>query len=164
MIKDSLLTTLLAGRSHVRYLIAILVVTVAAGAFYLSPPAPKVDVPEPERRSYKHIKIEVLNGCGVSGLARTVATRLRSLGFDVMTVQNANSFGYPESIVIDRVGSPTEADHVAQALGIPNRIQQIIPDPFRIEGVTVIIGRDYRRMRLVDPVTAAMNSGVKPKL
>jgi hypothetical protein len=40
---------------------------------------------------------------------------------------------------------------VARALGTPNQIQQIAPDPFRIEEVTVIIGRDHTRLDLPLP-------------
>ena len=94
----------------------------------------------------RNIHVEVLNGCGKNGIARQVGRHLRTLGFDVMTLDNAESFNYPESIVIDRVGKPDYVGQVADALGIRNRIQQLIPDPFRIEEVTVIIGRDYRRL------------------
>ena len=98
--------------------------------------------------AFGKIHVEVLNGCGKNGIARQVGRRLRTLGFDVMTLDNAESFNYPESIVIDRVGRPDYVEQVANALGIRNRIQQLVPDPFRIEEVTVVIGRDYRRLGL----------------
>ena len=81
-------------------------------------------------------------------MARTVGNRLRDAGFDVMTLDNADRFDYPESIVIDRLGKPSEAVKVAEALGISNQIQQIVPDQFRIESVTVIIGKDFGRIGL----------------
>ncbi len=143
-----------------RYLLPPLIAVACAFA-YFNRPVTRVEEPKFVRQSYKHIKIEVLNGCGVNGLARTVGTRLRELGFDVMTLENADSFGYPESIVIDRIGNPGEADRVAEALGIANRIQQIVPDPFRIEGVTVIVGKDYRRLGLAKTATAALNPGLQ---
>lgn len=105
----------------------------------------------PKADTFKEIHVEILNGCGTDGIARRVGHHLRSLGFDVMTLENAESFNYPESIVIDRVGKPDYAQKVAEALGIKNRIQQIIPDPFRIEEVTVIIGRDHIRLSLPPP-------------
>ncbi len=92
--------------------------------------------------------MEVRNGCGTDGVARQVGRYLRAIGFDVMTVDNAESFNYPETLVIDRVGNPEYARRVAEALGTRNQIQQIIPDPFRIEQVTVIVGRDYKRLTL----------------
>ena len=102
----------------------------------------------PSFTASRDVKVEVLNGCGVDGMARMVGNQLRATGFDVMTLDNADRFDYPESIVIERLRRPNDADRVAEALGIGNRIQQIVPDPFRIESVTVIIGRDYRRIGL----------------
>ena len=95
------------------------------------------------------IRVEVLNGCGVDGVAQRVSRNLRTMGFDVMSWANAPSFNYPESIVIDRIGKPELARKVAAALGIGNQIQQIIPDPFRIEQVTVIVGRDHQHLALI---------------
>lgn len=106
---------------------------------------------EPNRPAFpspNSIHVEVLNGCGENRAARHVARVLRTFGFDVMTFDNAESFSYPESIVIDRIGKPQFATQVAEALGIENRILQIIPDPFHIEEVTVIIGKDYHRLNL----------------
>ena len=110
---------------------------------------PDVVTPSPKVRNFKNIHVEVLNGCGKDGIARQVGSHLRSLGFDVMTVGDAESFNYPESLVIDRVGNPGYARCVAEALGTANLIQQINPDLFRIEEITVIIGRDFRRLGLL---------------
>ncbi len=134
------------------WLLFPLVTVIAAYAFFSRDERPS-PTPGPTFSGSRDIKVEVLNGCGVNGLARTVANRLRTTGFDVMTLDNADRFDYPESIVIDRLGNPEDADRVAEALGISNRIQQIIPDPFRIESVTVIIGKDYSRIGLDQRVT-----------
>jgi len=95
------------------------------------------------------IKVEVLNGCGVNGLARRVSDFLRTEGFDVVNGNggNAESFGFVESIVVDRVGDISKAEKVAKVLGVGNCLRQVDMDPYRIEEVTVIIGRDYRKLR-----------------
>jgi hypothetical protein len=134
------------------WLVVPLLTVIAAYAFFNREERPSA-TPGPTFTASRDVKVEVLNGCGVDGMARTVATRLRTAGFDVMTLDNADRFDYPESIVIDRLGNPEDADRVAEALGISNRIQQIVPDPFRIESVTVIIGRDYSRIGLDQRVT-----------
>jgi hypothetical protein len=108
---------------------------------------PAATVPKPVPTHDIHV--EVLNGCGKNGIAAILGNRLRTLGFDVITVGNAASYNYPETLVIDRVGRPDYARQVAEAIGVANTIQQIIPDPFRIEEVTVVIGDDYRRLGLV---------------
>ena len=122
------------------------------------PVEPKPDLPAetkpetlagPKPDSFKVIRIEVLNGCGVSGIAEKVSRHLRDAGFDVMTWKNADSFNYPETIVIDRTGNLENARRVAGAMGLRTHIQQIIHDPYRIEQVAVIIGRDYDRLGVI---------------
>jgi hypothetical protein len=111
-------------------------------------------VPKPELvaktgpDSIRRIRIEVLNGCGVSGVAEKVGRYLREAGFDVMTWKNADSFNYPETMVIDRTGNLENARRVANAMGLRTHIQQIVHDPYRIEQVAVIIGRDYDSLRI----------------
>lgn len=132
----------------VRFWLVFPLLTVIAAYAFFTREEQSERVPQPTFTASRDVKVEVLNGCGVDGMAREVGNRLRETGFDVMTLDNADRFDYPESIVIDRLGKPEDADRVAEALGISNRIQQIVPDPFRIESVTVIIGRDYGRIGL----------------
>ena len=124
----------------------LLIGLVALTTFWQTQTAPKKSV-APEQ--YPDIHIEVLNGCGKDGLARQVGDRLRDLGFDVVTVGNAGTYSYPETLVIDRMGKPEFARRVAELLGVNHPIQQIMPDPFRVEEVTVIVGKDYRRLSLL---------------
>jgi len=132
----------------VRFWLVFPLLTVIAAYAFFNRDEQQVAVRKPSFVASRDVKVEVLNGCGVDGMARTVGNRLRETGFDVMTLDNADRFDYPESIVIDRLGKPDDADRVAEALGISNRIQQIVPDPFRIESVTLIIGRDFSRIGL----------------
>ena len=121
---------------------AIVLVVLSMLEDYHEPGSPGTPVAEP----VGDIHVEVLNGCGTNGVAKEVGRYLRSRGFDVLTIGNAPTFNYPETIVIDRVGNRKMVDLVGDALGVQNRIQQIIPDPFRIEQVTVIVGRDHTRL------------------
>lgn len=100
-------------------------------------------------KTFQNIRIEILNGCGKDGVATLLGTKLREHGFDVMTLGNANSYAFTETIVIDRVGKLHHARQVAHVLGTQNLIQQITPDPFRLEEVTVIVGRDYAHLPLL---------------
>jgi hypothetical protein len=74
--------------------------------------------------------------------------RLRSEGFDVIKTGNARSFGYVESVVIDRAGRRENAEEVARVVGVGAVIQQVKEDPYRIEEVTLVIGRDHRKLGL----------------
>ncbi len=94
------------------------------------------------------IQIEVLNGCGVPGLATRYTSALRQNGFDVVESGNFETFDIRETIVIDRNGNLENARRVARALGIPeDRILQEISSDFYLDA-TVVIGSDYESLNL----------------
>ena len=95
------------------------------------------------------IRLEVLNGCGTNGIGRSIGDFLRLEGFDVLSVANARSFDFAETIVVDRTGSIENAESTARALGTNNWIQQIDPDRYKVVDVSVVVGKDYRRL-LID--------------
>lgn len=92
------------------------------------------------------IQMEVLNGCGVSGIANAYTSLLRSNGFDVVETGNFETFDLQETIVISRSGVMNNAYRVANALGISekNVIRESSPD-FYLD-VTVVIGHDYEKL------------------
>ena len=105
------------------------------------------EITEIELRDYgKHaeiIQVEVLNGCGVSGIADRFTDFLRENGVDVVYTGNYIQFDIDETIVIDRIGNKANSNFVAELLNVRqgNSITQINNDYF--VDVTIIIGRDY---------------------
>lgn len=97
--------------------------------------------PPPDQRP----KVEVLNGCGVSGIAASAEEYLRGRGFDVVNVENASGFDYAESLVIDRGGDLRIAQQVARALGTEDVIRQVRSD--LLLDVTVILGKGYKSLK-----------------
>ncbi|MGK9369791.1 LytR C-terminal domain-containing protein [Melioribacter sp. Ez-97] len=93
------------------------------------------------------IQVEVLNGCGISGVGERFTDYLRNNGFDVVNVDNYIRFDIDETIVIDRIGNKANALKVADALGVKkgNIIQQLNEDYFL--DVSIIIGRDYYSLK-----------------
>jgi hypothetical protein len=89
------------------------------------------------------IQVEVLNGCGVSGIADRFTDYLRDNNVDVVKTGNYIQFDIDETIVIDRIGNKANSDYVAELLNVRNgnSITQINNDYF--VDVTVIIGRNY---------------------
>ena len=87
------------------------------------------------------VRVEVLNGAGVGGLARDATYRLRADGFDVVFFGNADRFGHSRSVVIDRVGRPARARAVADALGVDS-VATSIDSSLMLE-VTVVLGGDW---------------------
>lgn len=92
------------------------------------------------------IQIEVLNGCGVSGIANAYTGLLRENGFDVVETGNFETFDLKETIIISRSGVMDNAYRVANALGVSkeNVIQESSPD-FYLD-VSVIIGQDFEKL------------------
>ena len=92
------------------------------------------------------IQVEVLNGCGMLGVADKFTDFLRKEKFDVVQMGNYISFDIDKSLVIDRTGNRANAEKVASALGIDSRnvIMQKNEDAFL--DVSVVIGKDYKQL------------------
>ncbi|MEP1151544.1 MAG: LytR C-terminal domain-containing protein [Balneola sp.] len=92
------------------------------------------------------IQLEVLNGCGESGIANNFTSLLRSNGFDVVEVGNFERFDVEETFVISRSSSFNNAKRVANALGVneKNIIREESSD-FYLD-VTVVLGKDYQTL------------------
>lgn len=100
-------------------------------------------------RSFEGLRVQVLNGCGVKGLARIVTPGLRSYGFDVRETKNAANFDYKTSAIIDRTGNIGKAKIIADSLGIDGRNVTSDRAANLVDiDVTLIVGADYRRLNL----------------
>jgi len=95
----------------------------------------------------KIIQLEVLNGCGITGIAEKFTNYLRKENFDVVQVGNYSSYDINNTLVVDRTGNKTNAAKVAEAIGVDSKniIQQINNDYFL--DVSVIIGKDFNRLK-----------------
>ena len=99
------------------------------------------------------VRVEVQNGGGVAGMARTATDVLRTAGFDVVKFGNARAFD-PErhSVVIDRAGRHEAAQAISEALGIDSVLSE--PDPNLNVDVTVVLGSPWQ------PLTPVLRSEV----
>lgn len=94
------------------------------------------------------IQLEVLNGCGVAGLANDFTSVLRKNGFDVVETGNFDNFNMEQTLVISRTHNTENARRVARALGISE--ENVIveaSDDFYLDA-TVVIGSDYQSLNL----------------
>ena len=98
----------------------------------------------------KPVRVEILNGCGVAQVAARLRNKARAMGLDVIHEGNAPNFDHLHTLVIDLSGDLDRARQVADVLGIPHLVQQKIEDQFRLADVSIVIGRDYRRISLLD--------------
>lgn len=90
-------------------------------------------------------RIEVLNGTGKAGLAHEAKNGLLNRGIDVIAVENAKNFDYPESVLISRKRD-VDVRMLGEILGCKNVIVQIREDS--IEDASLILGADYRELNL----------------
>jgi len=92
------------------------------------------------------IQIEVLNGCGVPGIAAKYTDFLRNNGIDVVKTDNYESFNVLKTVVIDRRGNWKKCKKIADAMGLPeDRILQEINEAYLLDA-SLIIGKDFRQL------------------
>ena len=115
-------------------------------------PTPQQEVPKPETApQLSPIRVEILNGGGESQVAARLRKKARALGLDVIHEGNAPSFNHLHTLVVDLDGDIEQARQVADLLGIPHLIQQQKESQFSLASISIVIGRDYRRIGLLDP-------------
>jgi hypothetical protein len=130
------------GLGRVLLVSGALVGLAALGARHFDVESPDGVAADPVPWTQERVRVEVLNGGGVNGMARAATGALRDAGFDVVTFGNAPVFDPSRpSVVIDRVGRTDLAQAVATALGIDN--VQSDPDPNLYVDVSVVLGQDW---------------------
>jgi hypothetical protein len=107
----------------------------------------KIDEHQNSQVAAEIIQMDVLNGCGVSGVADIYTDFLREKGFDVVEIGNYSSYEVDETFVIDRIGNKANALKVASALGIENvKVIQQLNENYFLD-VSLVIGKDYYKLK-----------------
>ncbi len=96
-----------------------------------------------EKETGHIIRVEVLNGCGVSKLAAMYTDFLRDEGVDVLKTGNANRSDYEKTVIIHRQGKREISEEIAGMMGINPESIILEPDPGSVIDATIILGRDY---------------------
>ena len=94
------------------------------------------------------IQLEILNGCGVSGLANEFTNKLRRLGFDVVETGNYENFNVSETFIVSRTDNIENARRIAAALGIDRKNVIIEESNSFYLDATLIIGSDFKTLNL----------------
>jgi hypothetical protein len=111
-------------------------VTLGAGAWSLTHRNRTAAPPPP---GDPDLRIEVLNGCGISGVGDQAASLLRRGGYRVEQIGNADHFHYHEDIVIARTVPWAKAEEVVRWLPGAIVVEQRVPGyPYDL---TVIVGQ-----------------------
>lgn len=96
------------------------------------------------------VRLEVLNGCGASGIGKKFADFLEKNGYKAMNVDNFDNFDMPNTIIIDRRSkNKLNGIRVAETLGLPTAAviyqEKDLPDI----DVTIVIGKDYEKIKVL---------------
>ncbi len=113
-----------------------------------------------EQRPILDIKIEVLNGCGVAGVAGQLSEYLRDNNLDVVRSENADHFEYNETIIVQKNENLEALQRVTRALGFDlndRRRIAVKPDPSADVALTVIIGKDFQTLPALKSVFNTQN-------
>ena len=137
------------GNSLIQFLIVMVLVVDLVLVFFVirqcSKPVAIVEEKEPPQEE-RILQVEVLNGCGVSGVANKFTDHLRASGFDVVKTDNYESFNVLRTVVIDRRGNMENATRVAESMGLSEeRVLQEVHEAYLIDA-TVILGKDFRQL------------------
>jgi anionic cell wall polymer biosynthesis LytR-Cps2A-Psr (LCP) family protein len=98
--------------------------------------------------------VEILNGTAVNGLAGRTAEMLRSFGYDIISVGNADRTNYDNTVIIHRSGDESVTKTFADVISCTNIKNEFAPNdepegemdiqPLDYKAdITLIIGRDF---------------------
>lgn len=96
-----------------------------------------------EDENPEKITVEILNGTDQSGLARKTAEILKSLGYEIYQYENAETFDYEKTVIIDRRGNTSQAQEIAKEMRTSNVITEFNSETSNAVDVTVILGKDF---------------------
>lgn len=101
------------------------------------------------------VRVQVLNGCGIRGVASEVTDHLRTCGdpdyrFDVIDQGNFATFDVKETLILDRNESSDAARRIAAVLGVDGDrvLSQPLTENVLDLDVTVLLGRDAQSLNL----------------
>ena len=95
--------------------------------------------------SSRPLRVELLNGTGVAGIADSARGALAKLGIDVVAVGNAERFDYSESILVARERG-TDVRLLGEMIGVRHVVDQL--DKSAAADASLILGADYRSLAL----------------
>ena len=92
-------------------------------------------------------QVEVLNGCGTSGIAKSVTDFLRKSEIDVVYLGNYKNFNVAKSQVIDRSGDLENSRKIARILGLSKKQVKSEIDKSKQLKASIILGKDYKTLK-----------------
>lgn len=101
----------------------------------------------------KKIQLEILNGCGESGVAKKLTDLLKKSKYDIVNSGNYIHKGkinwdVNETKIIDQINKQENARELADLMGILYSNVEVYDNPSPISDITIIIGKDYKTLSI----------------
>ena len=94
------------------------------------------------------IKVQVLNGCGVSGIANEFAELLQRKQYDVVDISNATNWDYEKTVIINRERQDRKnIEKFRELVGVPKELVYLIKNDEVESDITLILGMDYESLK-----------------
>lgn len=93
------------------------------------------------------LRVEILNGCGITNAADWVAWRLKGPGIIIADTGNADNFKYKQTLVHTCVKLPEAFQLKLDRLGLSKDSIETTARSVSTVDVVVIVGKDYPQMR-----------------
>ncbi len=106
---------------------------------------PELDRDIPSQTVERVIQVNIMNACGVNGLAAKTKNFMRSRGFDVVEIGNFRK-KTEHSFVIDRLGDTLSSQKVAYVMGLSEDMVETDIDSMLFLRATIVIGSDYKEL------------------
>lgn len=106
------------------------------------PPATPSSLPTPGV-----VRVEILNGCGITNAADWVARRVKGPGILIADTDNAENFRYPQTIIRTCAGMPVALEEAVERLGLSKDSIQEVPSLSTAVDAVVIVGKDFPKLR-----------------
>jgi len=94
----------------------------------------------------KRIRVEILNGNGVKGGAKTAAEFLEKKGFKITRFDNSASYRYEMTKVVDWKGNIEKALVLATMLNIDPKNIVVYDRPKKPLDITLVLGKDWQQL------------------
>lgn len=95
----------------------------------------------------KQAGVEVLNGNGIRGAARSVANKMKKKGIRIIKIGNASHHRYENTILIDWKGNIKEAKSFARLINLKSARIISYNKPQKRMDLTLVLGKDWDNSR-----------------
>ena len=104
---------------------------------------PRIEPIEPVKQK---LQLEILNGCGVDGIASRATDYCRLKGLDVIYNGNFKNYSVTESYIIGWIEDQSELESIARIMGIEFSKISLQKDNNKQLAASIILGADYQKL------------------